>query len=206
MPVPANHGFPIQRPGFITGASWLGADNDLDLQVSYTNALGNPAVIQFAAQAVGRPGEVCVPASSDFNNLGPRARDILAAHLRMACMVAGHAVPGSREFNDVFIQSGSNNFQTSISNAAKVNSSAMVSDTEVDILWKIGANGPIYTTRLGHGELGNYVFVPQTQLLVIPGAVKAQFSNYVHNHPSQVLTQAQKDDIVAYVIGLKPWV
>lgn len=203
---PAVHPHPVKRPGFITSAQWLGSDDDLDLQVTYINELGNPAALSFAAQAVGKPGEICIPSGNDLNSLGPRARDILAAHLRMACMVGGTAIPGSREFNDVFIQSQSSNFQTALSNQTKVISSSMVSDTEVDISWRIGTNGPIYVTRLSHGETCTYAFVPQTQLLVIPGSVKAQFSNYVHNHPSQVLTQAQKDSVVAYVLTLQPWI
>lgn len=203
MVAPAVHPFPIKRPGFITGATWIGGPEDMALECAYTNALGNPAVISFSTKGEN-PGELCLPASTDLNNLGPRARDILAAHLRMACMVGGVAVPGSREFEDVFIQAESNNFQVALG-MAKVVDVRMFSDTEVDVDWKVGT-GPTYTTRLGHGELNTYTFVPQTQLLVIPGSVEKEFPTYIHDYPSQQLTSTQKSNIVNYVTALELWI
>lgn len=200
---PTIHTFPVKRPGFIEQAAWIGTDEDMSLQVSHQNALGLLETVSFQTQGEN-VGEICLPNSTDLNSLGPRARDILAAHLRMSVMIAGKATPGSREFNDVFVQSGTNNFQTALG-LTKVNTTRMVSDAEVDIDWKTG-NGPIYTTRLGHGEIALYTFIPQTQLFIVPGSVKAQFPNYVHNWPSTVLTQTQKDNIINYVLGLEPWV
>jgi len=201
---PVVHPFPVKRPGYIEQAAWLGTDEDLSLQLSFRNIAGNLETISF--QTAGEnPGEICLPSSTDLATLGPRVRDILAAHLRMGVMVAGHAVPGSREFEDVFVQTGTNNFQVAIG-TAKVIASRMVSDSEIDIDWRIGSSGPIRTERFGHGELSNYVFVPQTQLLVVPGAVEKQFPNYVHSWPGTVLTQAQKDNVAAYVLTLEPWI
>lgn len=200
---PTIHTFPVKRPGFIEQAVWIGTDEDMSLQVSHQNAAGVLEVVSFQTKGENT-GEICLPTSTDLTTLGPRARDILAAHLRMAVMIAGKATPGSREFNDIFIQSETNNFQTALG-TTKVISTRMVSDAEVDVDWKQG-NGPIYTTRFGHGEMALYSFIPQTQLYIIPGSVKIQFPSYVHNWPSTVLTQTQKDNIVAYVLGIQPWI
>jgi len=150
------------------------------------------------------PGELCLPASNDVNTLGPRKRDILVAHTRMACMISGLAVPGSKEFLDAFIGQDQNNLQTAIG-TVKVTQVVNVDDQCVEMTFRCGS-GPTLAFEVDHGELNKYVFVPATQLLVVPGAVEKQFPTYVHNHPTQVLSQQQKDDIAAYCLTLEPWI
>lgn len=204
MPAPVVHPFPVKRPGFIESAVWLGGDEDLALEIAFRNLGGGLDVVSL--QATGEnPGEICLPASTDPANLGPRARDILVAHLRMACMIRGIAIPCSREFEDVWVvQSESNYFQTALG-TTKVVGCIPLTDSTARISWRIG-NGPVYATDVGHGEINSYAFAPLTQLLVVPGAVKKAFPSYVHNYPSgPVLTTAQKDEIATYVLGLSPW-
>lgn len=201
---PVVHPFPVMRPGFIQSAEWIGGPEDMTLEVAYQNLAGGLEVVSFQTKGEN-PGEICVPSSNDLANLGPRGRDILVAHLRMACMVHGSAVPGSREFEDIWVnQSGSNYFQTALG-TTKITAVTAVSDAECDITWRVGT-GPLFVTRVGHGEINAYAYAPSTQLYVVPGSVKKQFANYVHDWPGTVLTQAQKDAIVDYVVALKPWI
>lgn len=206
MPTPVIHTFPVRRPGFIMSATWVGADDDLTLECGYVDQGGVPRSIVFETRNTGegRLGEICLPTSSDVADLGPNARDILVAHLRMACMVAGLAVPGSKEFTDALIQADSNNLQTAIG-TVKVTAVAPVDDQCVDVEFQKG-NGPKRTYRIDHGELNDYVFVPQTQLRVIAGSVEKQFPNAVHDYPTTVLSATDKASIATYVLGLSLWV
>lgn len=201
---PVVHPFPVRRPGYIEQANWQGTAEDMALELAYRNLAGQLEVVSFATQGEN-PGEICVPSSNDLANLGPRARDILVAHLRMACMIRGVAIPCSKEFEDVWVtQSNANYFQTALG-TTKITGCTAVSDSEADISWRVGT-GPIYVTRVGHGEINSYAYAPSTQLLVVAGSVKKQFPSYVHNYPTTVLTQAQKDDIASYCVGLDPWI
>lgn len=205
MPVPKVHKFPVKRPGFIEQAQWIGDDDDLSLQVSYRNEEGNLQSISFETRnADPRPGEICLPNTNDVLDLGPRVRDILVAHVRMACMIAGLAVPGSKEFSDAFVQSEANHLQTAIG-TVKVTDIVLIDDLCLDMEFKRGG-GPKRVFRIDHDELNEYKFVPSTQLLVIPGAIEKEFSGAVHDHPNEVLTQQEKDDIVAYLLSLALWV
>ena len=204
MTIPVVYDFPVKRPGIITAAQWFGGDADLELHVSFTGLGGQGGQLVFQTQGT-EVGEICLPTSTDLNNLGPRARDILVAHTRMACMVAGLAVPGSKEFLNAFIQSDSNNLQTALG-TVKVSDVRMVDDQCFDIDFKVGT-GPAFTVRADHGELNNYTFVPSTQLLIIPGSVKKEFPTYVHDfNNGKILTQSQKDAISTYILGLEPWI
>lgn len=206
MTSPVIHPYPVRRPGFIETASFVSDDAHLELHITYTDIGSVARSMNFETRNLGDsvPGELCLPNSTDLTNLGARARDVLVAHTRMACMVAGLAVPGSKEFNDAFVQNDTNNLQTALG-TVKVTNVAPVDDQCVMLTYKCGT-GPDYNVEVDHGELNNYIFVPETQLLIIPGAVKKQFPNYVHNYPTNILTQAQKDAIVAYVLGLAPWI
>lgn len=206
MTVPAIHAFPVKRPGFIEQAHWLGDDDDLAFQVSYRNSDGDLQTKSFDTRNAGRAGEICVPSSNDVADMGPNARDILVAHVRMACMVAGIAVPGSKEFEDAILngQLLAAGLQTAVG-TVKVTSVALVDDSCMDLEFRQGT-GPKRVYRVDHGELNSYQFVPSTQLGVIPGAVKKQFSTAVHNHPSVSLSEAAKDDISSYVLSLALWV
>ena len=207
MTSPVVHQFPVKRPGFIETAEWINDDAHLALRITYTD-VGNVArSMQFECRNLGdaTPGSICLPASTDLNNLGPRARDTLVAHARMACMIAGLAVPGSKEFADAFTATlDSINLQTALG-TVKVTNVDIVDDQTAMLTFKCGT-GPNYNVEVDHGELNNYVFVPETQLFIIPGSVNKQFSSYVHNYPSAILTTSQKADIVAYVTSLEPWI
>jgi hypothetical protein len=50
------------------------------------------------------------------------------------------------------------------------------------------------------------MFVPDTQLLVVPGAIEKQFPTYVHDYPNTILSEQQRADIVAYVLAIAPWI
>jgi hypothetical protein len=119
-------------------------------------------------------------------------------------MVSGLAVPGSIEFTNAFVQADTNNLQTALG-TVKVTAVAPVDDQCIDITYRQG-NGPLYVVRIDHGELNSYVFVPDTQLLIVPGAIKKQFPNHVHDYPGTVLTQSQKDEIAAFVLTMSPWI
>lgn len=206
MPIPVVHPFPVRRPNFIVSATWVGTDEDLTLEVGYFDQGGIPRSVVFETRNVseGRTGEICLPTSNDVADLGPNARDILVAHLRMACMVAGLAVPGSKEFTDALLQADSNNLQTAVG-TVKVTAVAPVDDQCVDIEFQ-KSPGPKRTYRIDHGELNQYVFVPQTQLRVVGGAVEKQYPNAVHDYPGTVLTETEKANIASYVLTLAPWI
>lgn len=206
--IPRVHAWPVKRPGFITGVFWNGDDDDLSMIVQYTNQSGGNASISLETKNADRKGEFCLPTSSDVADLADtpeRIRDILAAHVRMAVMIKGHAVPGSTEFEDAILDHiGSNHLQTALG-TVKVKSVTIIDDQCLDIEFQKGS-GTKRTYRFDHQELMNYVYVPQTQLLVVAGAIEKEFSSYVHDHPNDVLTQVQRDDIDEYLLGLEPWV
>lgn len=210
MTNPTVHDYPVKRPNFIKSASWVGDDSNLKLHVTFLNEDGSTGFLEFQTRnaTAGRVGEICLPSgllgNNDPNDLGPRARDILVAHTRMACMVAGQAVPGSQEFLDAFTQDGTNDLQTAIG-TVKVSAVTVVNDVSINMSWRKGS-GPIYTQSVDHQELNLYQFVPDTQLLIIPGSVKKQFSTYYHDYPNTLLSDAQKDAIAAYVLALSPWI
>lgn len=206
MGIPVIHTFPVKRPGFIATAQWQGPDDDLALAISFPDIGGISRSLTFQTRSTptGNPGEICLPTSNDLNDLGPRARDVLVAHTRMACMIAGLAVPGSKEFLDAFVQSDTNNLQSALG-MVKVTAVTPTTDQLIDLTYKQGT-GPGFVVTVDHGELNNYIFVPETQLLVVPGAIKKQFPTYVHDYPGTILTAAQRQAIVDYVLTLEPWV
>lgn len=207
MSGPVIHPFPVKRPGFIKSADWLGDDAHLTLRVTYEDIGGILRSLQFRTRNLGdgEKGDVCLPASTDLVNLGVRARDVLIAHTRMACMIAGLAVPGSQEFTNAFTaQEGSINLQTSLG-TVKVTAVEIVDDQNVKLTFKQGS-GPAYDVVCDHGELNRYSFAPDTQLLVLPGAVKKQFPSYVHEWGGSLLNDAKKAEILAYVLTLEPWI
>lgn len=207
MTAPVVHSFPVKRPNYITECTWVGGDDVLKLQIKFPDQAGITRVLSFDTRNTTRPGEVCLPSGllgNDLNNLGPRARDILVAHTRMACMISGIAIPGSKEFLDAFVQNDTNNLQTAMG-TVKVTDVNPTDDQSVAITFKCGT-GPNYVASIGHGEINDYSFEPETQLLIVPGAIKKLFSTYVHDYPTTVLTAARKDEIVAAVLALEPWI
>lgn len=209
MANPIVHNFPVRRPNFIEDAFWIGDDDDLALNLKFTDVGGVQKSIQLETQNAERKGELCRPNSNDILDMADtqgRVRDILAAHVRMAVLVKGHAVPGSQEFADALVDDllGSNNFQTSIG-TVKVTDVTLIDHQCVDLEFKQGS-GPKRTFTFDYQELMNYTFVPVTQLLVVSGAVEKEFPSYVHDHPNDVLSSSQKQDVVDYVMSLAPWV
>lgn len=210
MTVPNVHPFPVRRPGFIETAEWVGPDSQLALKLTYRDATGTLRQIQFATrnQADGTAGEICLPSSilgNDLHGLGPRYEDILRAHTRMACLVAGTAVPGSDEFTTAMLTGQSQNLQTGLG-STKVVTVTPQDDRTVLLGFKCGT-GPTLDVVMDYTDLNVYEFVPETQLLVVPGSVKKAFaSGYVHDYPTTVLTTVKKQDIIDYVSGLQPWV
>lgn len=206
MPTPIVHPFPVKRPGFFTGVNWVGqpGNDEVQLDLSYTSALGLPAV--HTLYALNNPNAtLCLPSSKTILDVPD---DVLIAHLRMAGMIAG-VVPGSQEYADAMIESGQGNavnFQTPIG-AVKVTSIAFISDTLVDVEFQKTSGGTKKTVRTGYVDLASYSFAPSTQLSVMAGSIKKQFPTYVQDPTqSQFLTQAQMDDIRSYVLSQEPWI
>lgn len=203
MPIPIVYPYPVRRKGLIADARWIGGPEDMSLQVDYYALGGGLAAISFQTQGENA-GEIALPAnflSNDPQGLGPRWRDVLVAHLRMACFAKGQAIPGTREFEQAFTeQIGAANFQTALG-TTKVTAVEIVSDQLVRLTWRIGT-GPTRTIDVSHDELNSYAYTPQTQLLVIPGAVRFEFgAAYDHNWPNVLLSESQKTDIANYVKG-----
>jgi len=209
MAVPIVHSFPVRRPGFIETCEWIGPDLQLALKCTYRDATGTLKQIQFSTRNAGdsTPGEICLPAGvlgNDLHGLGPRYEDILRAHTRMACLVAGTAVPGSDEFTAAILNGQTQNLQTGLG-AVKINAVTPLTDQTVMLTFKCGT-GPNLDVEMDYGDLNVYQFVPETQLLVIPGSIKKAFSTYVHDYPTTILSADRKQDIVDYVLALQPWV
>lgn len=209
MTIPTVHNFPVKRPGFITSCVWQGPDDQLELKLQYKDVDNLTKNLIFATRntGTGTKGEVCLPTAllgNDLHNLGMRVDDILTAHTRMACLISGAGIPGSDEFNTA-IQSGiSANLNTALG-VVKVNDVAPVNDSTVAITYKCGT-GPTYTVNMDYTDLNDYTFAPETQLFVVAGAIKKQFSTYVHDYPTTILSSARRDEIVAYVLALEPWI
>jgi hypothetical protein len=204
--IPAIHDFPVRRPGFIQSCEWIGPDNQLALKVTYYDAAGSLRATQFATRNIGDgyKGEVCIPTSNVLTDLGTRYEDILTAHTRMACLIARSGVPGSDEFTTALQQGISANLNTALG-IVKVTATAPVDDSTVAITYRQGT-GPTLTVNMDYSDLNNYQFVPETQLFIIPGSIKKQFGTYVHDFPGTLLSQERRDEIVAYVLTLAPWI
>lgn len=208
MPVPNQTDRPLRRPAsnLIIGAQWIGADDDLALEVQYYDAAGSTAVISFQTRNAGEgnPGVICLPSSATIAWVPDEA---LAASLKMAAWLGG-AVPGSYEFAQTFevATAGENakGFQTA-AGTTEVQEVRIVSDALIEIDFKIKGNSTIKTLTRGYAEFTNYAFQPETQLACIPGSVKAQFPSYQHDYPGTTLSSSQKQDILSYVANLAVW-
>lgn len=207
MTAPFVHEFPVRRPGYITNCEWVGPDNQLQLQVNYYDETNAYRQIKFDTRHIAdaTKGEVCLPNSTDLTNLGARYEDILMAHTRMACMVSRSGIPGSTEFNDALMSGPSANLNTALG-TVKVMAITPVSDQTVTLTYRCSSGGPTLDIVVDYRDLNNYSFVPDTQLFVIPGAIKKQFPTYVHDYPNTILSQARRDEIAAYVLTLAPWI
>lgn len=203
MPVPAQYGYPVQRPGVITAAQWTGGDSNLQLQLTYVNEFGNLQVFSLKTTNTSGVGDICLPTGKTIQDID---RDAIVASVRMMTFISG-MIPGSKEWLDAMTTGQDTmNFQLAIGNA-KVKEVRIVSDVQVDLdMVKAGTSSPIQTVVTDFNELGTYTFAPDTQLRCAAGAIEKQYPTYVHDYPTTVLTQQQRDDIVAYVTQLKLWV
>lgn len=206
MTIPVIYDFPVRRPGFIKAASWVGNDENLRLRCMYVDQGGTDRAVEFTTRStVGNiKGEVCLPSSNDLVNLGLRYEDILTAHTRMACLVARSGIPGSTEFNDALLNGQSSNIQTALG-MVKVIGVQPIDDQTIAIQYRQGT-GPILTINQEYQNLNNYVFVPDTQLFVIPGSIKKEFGTYVHDYPNVILSESRREEIAAYCLTLEPWI
>lgn len=204
MPTPVNYGYPVKRPGLITQARFIGADDDLSLQITFTNDQGLPQAISLPCTANGVYGKICLPTTANITHID---RDAIIASVRMATMV-GRAIPGSAEWTAALTseQEGSMDLQLALGNG-KVKELRILSDTQLEIdVVKKGTTSPVQTIQTYFQELGSYVFTPDTQMHCVAGAIEKQYPTYVHDYPTQVLTAQQKADIEAYVVTLALWV
>lgn len=199
MPAPIDHGFPVQRPGAILSADWIGPDDDLSLEVAVLDALGQQRVVSFPCRVPGQPGVMCLPSSVGAPDLSD---DAIVAHVRMATWIS-RTIVGSKEWTAAFVDQPTANFQTA-AGTCKVVASRMIDDALFEFDFRKGS-GPIRTVLTDHSTMCKYRLEPEEQARVIPGAVKLEFPNYVHDYPGTVLSQAQKDAIRSYVLALALW-
>jgi hypothetical protein len=204
MPQPIQYTFPVKRQGLILAATWVGADDDLALEITYTSETGSPALKSLrTSNATEGLGEICLPSSASILDI---SRDAIIASVRMATMIS-RTTPGSKEWDDAMTsEQDSVDFQMAIGNV-KMKEARIVNDALVELdMVKKGSSTPIKTVLTDIQELSSYTFTPETQLLCVAGALEKEFPTYIHNYPSTVLSQAQKDAIAAYVPTLALWI
>jgi len=207
MTTPAVHEFPVRRPGFISLAQFTGNDDRLDLELQFTDETGTGRTKALACTRnpadPGDPGVICLPNSKTISDLNETA---LIAHIRMATLISG-TIPGSQEWQDAFMTAiDKPNLQTAIGNV-KIVSVQQMTDIVLQVSVQKTSGGPIRVLDTDYGELGQYTFAPITQLLVVAGAIEAQYPTYIHDPQNgSILTTSQKANIVAYVMALEPWI
>lgn len=194
--------FPIRHPNFIQDVGWIGqpTDEELQLLLTYPNAEGQIASLALNARN-GANATLCLPTSATVEDVPD---DVFIAHLRMAGLIRS-IIPGSSEYTDALVNA--KEFNTPVG-PTKIISLAIISERFVDVEFQqVGVATPTKTVRAGLVDLAAYTFVPETQLLCVPGAIRKQFSDYVQDPDNEVyLTQDQLDDIAAYVLTLAPWI
>lgn len=194
------HDHPSKRPGMLTDVAWLGEDDDLSMVVDWSDDGSSGSVVfQLQNMDEGQVGTICLPASSD---LDCACEDSILASIRMRAFLAS-AIAGSGEFLDLFAVIGGADIRAAVGNF-RIDSVEMVDSSTFNINLKRGADS--LTILTDHRAVSNYSYAPSTQLLVIAGSVRSEFPSYIHDYPTHVLTQGQRDDIEAYVLGLELWV
>lgn len=203
MPMAKLYDFPVRRPSFINTAQWNGPDDDLSLIVGYFDENGTQKSVSFTTtNASNGIGQICLPGRANIVDVD---RDTIVSHIRMATFIS-KTVAGSAEWKTAFVeQEGSQDFQFAIGTAAVIDI-RLVDDIFFDIDIKKKSEQEVKTIRTDHAEMSNYSFTPSTQLRILGGAIKLEFGTYVHDHPSDVLSSSQRQDIVNYVMTLQPWV
>lgn len=206
MTAPIIYEHPIRRPGFITDVVWEGEDDDLQLKLSFPDAGGTQRNLHLRANEIS-PGErqqICLPNSNkDIHYLD---EDTLLAHVRMLTMVAGFPL-GSQEWSDAWDADllGKRDLQTAIGKVLRTGDVVTIDEQFVQFTVKRKNQGATREMTISHSDI-RYTFTPQTQLLVVAGAIEAEFPNYQHDYPDSVLSSQERQDIVDYVMGLEPWI
>lgn len=195
---------PSQRPGAIQSALFVGTDDDLNLEVKIFDGTGLiQKTVTFPTTNATRKGWICVPNSFTVQDLDD---ETCVAHLRMAGLIADVPI-GSTEWNAAILEGSAQNLQTAIG-VVKVFAVRVLDQLNVEIdLRKNGTSSPTKTlagTKDQFPVRAQYSVEPETQARCIAGAIEKQFSTYVHNHPSQVLSTSQKTDIETYVATQMP--
>ncbi len=198
--------YPIRRPGFITGVTWVGtpSDEELHLNVEYVDQSGQPAQTSLYTTPV-QQATLCLPSAKGVLDLSD---DLFIAHARMAGMISG-TIPGSQEYADALKGTGlidGRNFQMPCGDV-KVTDVQAMGGRDIRLTFQKSSGGPTRDVVADIADLATYAFAPSTQLLTVAGAIKKQYPTYVHDVATgKHLTQQQMDIIESYVLGLEPWI
>ena len=195
--------YPNKRPGIITSVYFSGEDDDLQLTLEWAEDTRSGATT-FQLQNIGdgNVGQICLPASAQLEQV---SEDAIIASIRMAAFIS-NSTAGSGELADMFAdQEGSRDIQSAVGNL-KVDAVRTPTGVCVELDIKKKNSQQKRTICTDHGALSQYSYTPSTQLLVVAGAIRAEYPSYVHDYPDAVLTQSQRDDIIAYIMTLAPWV
>jgi hypothetical protein len=191
---------PSKRPGIIDTVTFHGDDDDLSMVVEWSEGHDSGAVtFQLQNLDEGQCGTICLPANSSLDDA---SKDSIEASIRMHAFLSG-SIAGSDEFLAMFAVGGGNDIKSAVGNL-RIDSVVMVDGLTFNINIKRGVDTLAILTD--HRAVSHYSYAPSTQLLVIAGAVRAEFPSYVHDYPTHVLTQGERGDIEAYVLGLELWV
>lgn len=208
MPTPTVFLYPVKRPGFITGVTWNGQPGDPShsLAIEYVGSNGLPSQTMLYTTPNTNPlATLCLPTSKGVADL---IDDLYIAHVRMAGMISG-TIPGSMEYDDAIKGTGllnGRNFQMPIGDV-KITDVVSVDERNIKITFQKTSGGATHDVTADVDDLAKYAFAASTQLLVVAGAIKKQFPTYVHDHATNKhLTQAQMDNISAFVMTLEPWI
>lgn len=199
--------YPIKRPGFITDCHFIGTpdDDEISLSISYINQEGMEVSIALYSTPAPGLATLCLPSTATLADL---PEDVFTAHLRMAGMISGQ-IPGSTEYESAIKGTSSSNardFQFPIGNVKVTDIVSGPGPRDLQVTFQKGSGTPRVIT-CDVADLATYVFAPSTQLLTVAGAIKKEFPTYIHDAASgKRLTQAQMDEITAYVMSLEPWI
>lgn len=191
---------PSKRPGIIDSVAFQGEDDDLSMFVEWSED-DHSGAITFQLQNIGEGqcGTICLPANS---SLDEASEDSILASIRMHAFLSG-CIAGSDEFLAMFAVGGGDDIKSAVGNL-RIESVVMIDGLTFHINIKRGVDALAILTD--HRAVSHYSYAPSTQLLVVAGAVRAEFPSYVHDYPTHVLTQGERDDIEEYVLGLELWV
>lgn len=195
---------PAQRTNLITNVSWQGDDDDLALEVTFDNGEGGTSVVSFSTtNASNGVGQICLENTIPVTDL---TDNVILASLRMGSLISGNP-PGSKEWVDAMgVDQTTKDFQMGLKTNVYIKAHRIISENVIELDIKRRNDAAQKTVTLGFDDLSSYSVAPDTQIYCIVGAIEKEFPSYVHDHPTTVLTQTQKDDIVTYVSGLTLWV